>query len=224
VHVLNLNVPAALRIGYIDADNDLLPETLRRIGIQVDLLNEVTLAFGDLSQYDAIVIGLRAYELRPDVDRANPRLLDYVKRGGTLLVQYQRDFAWNKLKPGPYPAEMANGGTRVTDAQSPVDILAPHDPLLNTPNKITLDDFQGWVQERGIYFWEKWDPHYVPLVGFSDQGEPEAKSGLMYTHYGKGLYIYTGIVFFRELPAGVPGAYRLFVNLLSQTPHAAAKP
>jgi LmbE family N-acetylglucosaminyl deacetylase len=221
VHVLDLNVPPTLRVGYIDADNDLVPETLRRIGIQVDLLDEVALAFGDLSRYDAIVVGLRAYELRPDVMSSNGRLLDYVQKGGTLLVQYQRDFAWNKLKPAPFKAEIANGGTRVTDAGSPVRLLAPNDPLLNVPNKISLADFEGWVQERGIYFWEdkpdKLDPKYVTLLGFTDQGEPEAKGSLVYARYGKGLYIYTGLVFFRELPAGVPGAYRLFVNLISQT-------
>ena len=109
VHVLDLTVPAGLRVGYIAADNDLLPESLRQIGIQVDLLDEVALAFGDLSQYDAIIVGIRAYELRPDVMAANPRLLDYVQSGGTLLVQYQRDFAWNKLMPAPFPAEIAEG-------------------------------------------------------------------------------------------------------------------
>jgi len=227
VHVLDLDVPPGLRVGYIDADSDLVPEALRRIGIQVDLLDEVTLAFGDLSRYDAIVVGLRAYELRPDVDRSNGRLLDYVQKGGTLLVQYERDFAWNKLKPAPFKSEIANGGTRVTDASSPVRFLAPDDPLMNSPNKISLADFDGWVQERGIYFWEdkpdKLDPKYVPLLGLTDQGEPEAKGSLIYAHYGNGLYIYTGLVFFRELPAGVPGAYRLFVNLLSQTRHSAAK-
>ena len=227
VHVLDLDVPAGLRVGYIDADNDLVPETLRRIGIQVDLLDEVTLAFGDLSHYDAIVVGLRAYELRPDVALSNGRLLDYVQKGGTLLVQYERDFAWNKLKPAPFKSEIANGGTRVTDAASPVRFLAPNDPLLNSPNKISLADFDGWVQERGIYFWEdkpdKLDPKYVTLLGLTDQGEPEAKGSLVYARYGKGLYIYTGLVFFRELPAGVPGAYRLFVNLLSQTRHSAPK-
>jgi LmbE family N-acetylglucosaminyl deacetylase len=225
VHVLDLNVPPNLRVGYIDADNDLVPETLRRIGIQVALLDEVTLAFGDLSRYDAIVVGLRAYELRPDVNSANGRLLDYVQRGGTLLVQYQRDFAWNKIKPAPFKAEIANGGTRVTDAASAINFLVPNDPLLNSPNKISAADFEGWVQERGIYFWEdkpdKLDSKYIPLLGMADQGEPEAKGSLVYAHYGKGLYIYTGLVFFRELPAGVPGSYRLFVNLLSQTRHSA---
>jgi len=224
VHVLDLTVPAGLRIGYIAGDNDLIPETLRQIGIQVDLLDEVALAFGDLSRYDAIVVGIRAYELRPDAMAANPRLLDYVKNGGTLLVQYERDFAWNKLLPAPFPAEMdPRGAVRVTDQNSPVRFLAPQNPLLNSPNKITLDDFKGWSQERGLYFWSTWDSHYEPVLGLTDPGEAEATGGLVYARDGKGVYIYTGLSFFRELPDGVPGAYRLFVNLLSQTRHAAPR-
>jgi LmbE family N-acetylglucosaminyl deacetylase len=218
VHVLNLNVPAGLRIGYIAADNDALPEILRQIGIRVDLLDDVTLAFGELDQYDAITVGIRAYELRPDLMRSNSRLLDYVQRGGTLLVQYQRDFAWNKEMPAPFPATMPDSTSRVTDANSPVRFLAPDNPLLNSPNKVTLADFEGWVQERGLYFWGSFDPKYTPVLGFKDPGEPEANGALLYLRDGKGVYIYTGISFFRELPAGVPGAYRLFVNLLSQTP------
>jgi LmbE family N-acetylglucosaminyl deacetylase len=217
-HVLDLVVPTALRVGYIAGDNDLVPESLRRIGIQVDMLDEVSLAFGDLSQYDAIVVGIRAYELRPDVPRMNGRLLDYVKNGGTLLVEYERDFAWNKLLPAPFDAKMAQQAVRVTDAASPVRFLAPDDPLLNAPNKITLDDFQGWVQERGLYFLSTWDAKFHPVLGLTDASEPEATGGLVYAHDGNGLYIYTGLSFFRQLPAGVPGAYRLFVNLLSQTP------
>jgi len=217
VHVLNLNVPTGLRIGYIAADNDTLPEILRQIGIRVDLLDDVSLAFGELDQYDAITVGIRAYELRPDLIRSNSRLLDYVKRGGTLLVQYQRDFAWNKELPSPFPATMPDSTSRVTDANSPVQFLAPDNPLLNSPNKITPADFEGWVQERGLYFWGTFDPKYTPLLGFKDPNEPEANGALLYARDGKGVYIYTGISFFRELPAGVPGAYRLFVNLLSQT-------
>ncbi|HTZ98703.1 MAG TPA: PIG-L family deacetylase [Candidatus Aquilonibacter sp.] len=222
-HVLDLAVPAGLRVGYIAGDNDVVPDSLRQIGIQVDLLDDVALAFGNLSRYDAIIVGIRAYELRPDVMAANPRLLDYVKDGGTLLVQYERDFAWVKLMPAPFKAEIPSQGIRVTNPDSPVDFLAPESPLLNSPNKITMADFQSWVQERGIYFWGTWDPRYRPVIGFTDTGEPEAKGGLVYARDGKGLYIYTGISFFRELPAGVPGAYRLFVNLISQTRHAAAK-
>jgi LmbE family N-acetylglucosaminyl deacetylase len=217
VHVLNLTVPAGLRVGYIAADNDTLPEILRQIGIRLDMLDEVALAFGDLSKYDAITVGIRAYELRPDLLRANARLLDYVKRGGTLLVQYQRDFAWNEELPAPFKATMPEQTSRVTDANSPVRFLAPDDPLLNSPNKITPEDFRGWVQERGLYFWGTFDAKYTPVLGLTDAGEAETKGSLVYVRDGKGLYIYTGLSFFRELPAGVPGAYRLFVNLLSQT-------
>lgn len=228
VHVLDLNMPAGLHVGYIAGDNDALPETLRQTGIQVDMLDEVALAFGDLSHYDAIVVGIRAYELRPDVARNNPRLLDYVKNGGTLLVQYQREAVWNKYKLGPYPATMdaakSNGVARTTDPNSPVEFLAPQNPLLNTPNKITLDDFKGWTQERGTYYLDTWDSHYVPILGLQDPGEPVVKGSLLYARYGKGVYIYAGLVFFRELPAGVPGAYRLFVNLLSQTRQSGPRP
>jgi LmbE family N-acetylglucosaminyl deacetylase len=221
VHVLDLAVPAGLHVGYIAGDNDVLPETLRQVGIQVDLLDEVALAFGDLSRYDAIVVGIRAYELRHDAMAANSRLLDYVENGGTLLVLYERDFAWAKLLPAPFKAEMAGQAVRVTDQNSPVRFLAPDSPLLNSPNKITLDDFKGWEQERGLYFWSTWDSRYTAVLGLTDPGEPEATGGLVYARDGKGVYIYTGLSFFRELPDGVPGAYRLFVNLLSQTLHSA---
>ena len=225
VHVFDINVPAALHVGYIAGDNDALPETLRRAGIQVDMLDEVALAFGDLSHYDAIVIGIRAYELRPDLPRNNPRLLDYTQNGGTLVVQYQLPAVWNRYKLAPYPATMdaskSNGVGRTTDPNSPVQFLAPQNPLLNTPNKITLEDFKGWIQERGTYYWDKWDSHYTPILGLQDPGEPVVNGSLVYARYGKGVYVYAGLVFFRELPAGVPGAYRLFVNLLSQTRHSA---
>jgi LmbE family N-acetylglucosaminyl deacetylase len=218
VHVLDLSIPRDLRIGYIAGDNDLVPDSLRNIGVQVDMLNEVELAFGDLSKYDAIVVGIRAYELRPDVMAANGRLLDYVKNGGTLLVEYERDFAWNRYQPAPFKAVMAQQAVRVTNPDSPVRFLIPDSPLLNAPNKITLEDFSGWIQERGVYFWSTWDPRYKAPLGLQDPNEPEATGGLVYARDGKGLYIYTGLDFFRELPAGVPGAYRLFVNLISQTP------
>lgn len=222
VHVLDLIVPAGLHIGYITADNDdPLPGILRQLGIRVDMLDEAALAFGNLSQYDAITVGIRAYELRPDVVRANGRLLDYTRGGGTLLVQYERDFAWNKLHPAPFPAEMPDRTSRVTDENSPVQFLAPQNPLLNNPNRITQGDFKGWVQERGLYFWGSFDPRYTGVLGMADPGESQTIGSLVYARDGKGVYIYTGLAFFRQLPAGVPGAYRLFVNLLSQTPHTA---
>ncbi len=217
VHVLNLIVPAHLRIGYIAASNDPIPDTLRQIGIQVDVLDEVALAFENLSCYDAIVVGIRAYDLRPDLMRSNRRLLDYVEQGGSLVVQYQRDPQW--VSAMPYPGTMPGQTSRVTDANSPVHFLAPDNPLLNSPNKITLADFEGWDQERGLYFLGTFDSHYQAVLGLTDPGEPETNGSLVYAHYGKGVYIYTGLSFFRELPAGVPGAYRLFVNLLSQTQH-----
>ena len=220
VHIMNLAVPAHMRIGYIAASNDPIPDTLRQIGIQVDLLDEVALAFEDLSRYDAIVVGIRAYDLRPDLMRSNRRLLDYVHEGGSLVVQYQRDPQW--VSAMPYTATMPGQTSRVTDANSPVHFLAPDNPLLNSPNKITLADFAGWDQERGLYFLGTFDSHYQPVLGLTDPGEPETNGSLVYAHYGKGVYIYTGLSFFRELPAGVPGAYRLFVNLLSQTQHTAS--
>ena len=217
VHVLDLIVPKPLRVGYVAAGNDLLPDALRQLGIQLDLLDEVALAFDDLRRFDAIVVGIRAYELRPDVARANPRLLDYVTQGGTLVVQYQHADVWNGLHPAPFPASMSNPAARVTDQNSPVRFPDPSSPLLNFPNKITVDDFKGWVQERGLYFWSTFDPRYQPVLALQDPGEPEALGGLVYARDSKGVYIYTGLSFFRQLPAGVPGAYRLFVNLLSQS-------
>jgi LmbE family N-acetylglucosaminyl deacetylase len=221
VHVMDLAVPAHLQVGYVAAENDPLPEILRQIGIQVDLLDEVALAFGDLGRYDSIVVGIRAYELRADLSRSNQRLLDYVQRGGSLVVQFQHDFDPGENFPAPYPAKLPENTSRVTDANSPVRFLVADNPLLNWPNKITLADFEGWVQERGLYFWGTYDSRYQAVLGLKDPGESEATGALVYARYGKGVYIYTGLSFFRQLPAGVPGAYRLFVNLLSQTQHAA---
>jgi LmbE family N-acetylglucosaminyl deacetylase len=215
VHAFEINVPENLRVGYITAEGEPIPEALQRLGIQVETLDAQALAFGDLSKYDAIVVGVRAYELRPELPGANQRLLDYVSNGGTLVVQYNRDFVWDKLQPVPYPAKIGSPTPRITDENSPVKFLKPDDSLLNRPNKITQDDFKGWVQERGLYFWSQFDPKYAPLLAMNDPGESDLNGGLVYARYGKGTYIYTGIAFFRQLPEGVPGAYRLFVNLLS---------
>jgi LmbE family N-acetylglucosaminyl deacetylase len=229
VHAFDVLVPANLRVGYVTAESEPVPEALERLGIRVEMLDAVALAFRDLSPFNAIVIGVRAYELRPELSGANQRLLDYVSRGGTLVVQYQREFAWDKFHYAPYPALIspplppAKEGSpqavrplpRITDETSTVKFLKPNDPLLTRPNKITEDDFKGWVQERGLYFWTEFDPKYTPLLAMHDPGEPDLNGGLVYTHSGKGTYIYTGLAFFRQLPEGVPGAYRLFVNLLS---------
>jgi hypothetical protein len=219
VYALDLNVPKNLRVGYITAEGEPIPEALRTLGLQVEMLDAQTLAFGDLSIFNAIVVGVRAYELRPELPGANQRLLQYVSNGGTLVVQYNRDFAWNKEQYAPYPAKIQNGPggqlPRITDENSPVKFLKPDDPLLNRPNKITQDDFKGWVQERGLYYWTQFDPKYTAVLAMNDPGEPDLNGALVYAHIGKGVYIYTGIAFFRQIPEGVPGAYRLFVNLLS---------
>jgi len=215
VEAFDIHVPENLRVGYITAEDEPVPAALERLGIRVETLDAAALAFSDLSRYDAIIVGVRAYELRSDLATANQRLLDYVSAGGTLLVQYQRDFVWNRLKPGPYPSVIGSPTPRITDETADVRFLRPDDPLLNRPNKITADDFRGWVQERGLYFWSQFDPRFTPLLAMHDPGEQDLDGGLVYTHFGKGVYIYTGLAFFRQLPEGVAGAYRLFVNLLA---------
>jgi hypothetical protein len=226
VHAFDVTVPAKLHVAYISAESEPVPEALARLGIRVDALDAAAVNFGDLSKFDAIVVGVRAYELRPELAGANQRLLDYVSGGGTLVVQYQRDFAWDKFQYAPYLAKIDGSGgplPRITDETAEVRFLKPDDPLLNVPNKITEQDFQGWVQERGLYFWTQFDAKYTALLAMHDPGEPDLNGGLVYTHYGKGVYIYTGLAFFRQLPDGVPGAYRLFVNLLSVTRQASAQ-
>jgi LmbE family N-acetylglucosaminyl deacetylase len=229
VHAFAVIVPQNLRVGYITAESEPVPEALQHLGIHVEMLDASALAFSNLSRFDAIVVGVRAYELRPELAGANQRLLDYVSRGGALVVQYEREFAWDRFKYAPYlalispPSPPAKEGVpqlprplpRITDENSPVKFLKPADRLLNMPNKITQADFKGWVQERGLYFWTQFDPKYTPLLAMNDPGEPELNGALVYARYGKGTYIYTGLALFRQLPEGVPGAYRLFVNLLS---------
>ena len=211
VQLIDLKV-LPVRIGYIMGSGDLVPEALRRMGLDVTLLDEDALAAGDLSQYDTIVVGIRASEVRPDFVAANERLLDFVRAGGTLVVQYQQGvYTANKLTPFPVSAV----GDRVTDEGGPVKILMPDHPVFTTPNRISLKDFEGWVQDRNLYDFNTFDPRYVPLLEAHDPGEPEQEGGEVYASLGKGNYIYTAYAWFRQLPAGVPGAYRLFANLVS---------
>jgi hypothetical protein len=216
VHAFAINVPDHLRVGYIAADNDAIPDSLRRLGVEVEMLDANALAFGNLSQFDAIVLGLRAYELRADVVASNSRLLDYAAAGGTLVVQDQRPAIWDPLKPAPFPATMGPG-PRITDENAAVTFTDPASPLLNFPNKIGPHDFDNWVQERGLYFWEKWDEKYHTVLSMHDPGEKDLLGSLVWTHTGKGTYIYTGLSFSRQLPEGNGGAFRLFVNLVSQS-------
>ena len=217
VHVFAIAVPDHLRVGYIAADNDAIPDSLRRLGVDVEMLDANAIAFSDLGRFDAIVMGMRAYELRSDVVSSNWRLLDFVAGGGTLIVLDQRPAIWDALKPAPFPATMGTTAPRITDENAAVSFTDPPGVLLNFPNKIDAHDFDGWVQERGLYFWEKWDEKYHTVLSMHDPGEKDLLGGLVWTRTGKGTYIYTGLSFSRQMPEGNAGAFRLFVNLLSQS-------
>jgi hypothetical protein len=203
------------RVGYIMGAGDEVPDALRQIGYEVDLLTDADLERGAFSKYDALVTGVRAYNARPAMKAAHAKLMQYVESGGTLVVQYNSLNPQPLLvdPPGPYPFKVTN--ERVTVEEAPVRFVDPAHPLLNTPNKITQADFEGWVQERGLTFTDKWDPKYATVLATNDPGEPEKQGGELVAHYGKGVFIYTAYAWFRQLPAGVPGAYKLFANLVS---------
>jgi hypothetical protein len=210
--VLDLKV-APVRVGYVMGSGDQVPDALRRFGVDVTLIDDETLATGDLSRFDTIVAGIRASEARPEFVANNGRLLQYVERGGTLVVQYQQtDYVMRGLPP--YPAQ-APGNVRVTDETAAVTILAPDHPLFTFPNRITEADFGAWVQERNLYAWASFDPRYVPLLESSDPGDAPVRGAQVYADVGKGRYVYTSYAWFRQLNAGVPGAYRQFANLVS---------
>lgn len=229
VDVLDLKV-AAVNVGYIMGSGDDVPDAIREMGMNVTLLDEKALASGDLSKYDTIVVGIRASETRPDFVANNKRLLDYVNAGGNLIVQYQRgNFANSGLLPYPADAQdkqrtAAGSIARVVDENAPVQILQPQNPIFNFPNKITEDDFKGWVQERNAYNLVTFDSKYTPLLESHDVGEQPNNGGMVLANLGKGTYIYTSYSWFRQLPAGVPGAYRIFANLLSLPKAAVKKP
>lgn len=206
-------------VGYVEGTGDAIPDAMRQLGISVTMLSPKDIATADLSKFPAIVLGVRAYAVRDDLRAYNKRLLDYVSNGGTLVVQYNRANEVGNIQIAPYPITMANvnqnNTERVTHEDAPIKILDPANPVLNVPNKITDKDFQGWVDERGTFFLRSWDPRYVPLLESNDPGEPVRDGGLVVGKYGKGTYVYAGYSFFRQLPAGVKGAYRLFANLVS---------
>lgn len=201
------------KIAYIAGAGDLIPQSLQQIGYQVTQLNPAQILNSDLSVYDAVITGVRLYNISNEIKAMQPRLLEYVSAGGTLLVQYNVDSPLKLESPGPYPMKLTR--ERVTEEDAEVTFLHPDHPALNYPNKITKADFEGWIQERGLYFASEFDSHYTPLFSMHDQGAAPANGSLLLTNYGKGKFVYTSLAFFRELPAGVPGAYRLFVNLIS---------
>ncbi|MBZ5510226.1 MAG: PIG-L family deacetylase [Acidobacteriia bacterium] len=214
ISAVNVVVPADLRVGYVMGAGDEIPTVLQQLGVRVEIITPAELAAGNLSRFHTVVLGIRAYDVRTDVREYNRRLLDYVHNGGTLIVQYNASIGvFNSGHFTPYPASLSN--ERVTVEEAPVQILDTANPIFHSPNPIAASDFAGWVQERGLYFMSSWDPQFKPLLASHDPGEPPREGGLLVAPYGKGLYIYTGYAFFRQLPAGVPGAVRLFVNLLS---------
>jgi hypothetical protein len=207
-------------IGYVMGAGDEVPQALQQLGADVILLGPDDLAGGNLSRFDVIVTGVRAYNVRPDLRANQNRLMDYVKNGGTLVVQYNVADGQNPFggittlaNVGPYP--LTTGGERVTVEEAPVQFPNPASPLLHQPNEITTRDFDGWFQERGLYFASKWDDHYQALFETHDPGQKPQTGSTLYTRYGKGAYVFTALSWFRELPAGVPGAFRIFANLLS---------
>ncbi len=204
----------AKTIGYIPGAGDEIPAALRQMGCSVTLLGEKELT-GSLAAYDAIVVGVRAYNVNNRMDYYQPRLMEYVKNGGTMIVQYQVNSGIQPLEKGmgPYPFHLSRD--RVTVEEAEMRLLQPNHPIVNTPNKITAADFKGWIQERGLYFADEWAPEYQTIFSSNDPNEQPLNGGMLATQYGKGWYVFTGYAFFRQLPAGVPGAYRLFANLIS---------
>ena len=209
----NIKVDPGLQIGYIEGSGDDVPASLENLGIHVHFLTANDLASGDLQKYDEILVGVRAYAVREDLRTFNVRLMQYVKNGGAVVVQYQTpEFDHNF---GPYPYSMTNNPEEVTDEHSVVTILDPNNPAMKWPNVITAKDFDGWIEERGSKFLKTWDPHYEALLETHDPGQSPQEGGMVIARYGSGVYMYTAYAFYRQLPLGVPGAYRLFANLLS---------
>jgi LmbE family N-acetylglucosaminyl deacetylase len=221
IEKFEIKLAPKLTVGYIPGAGDDVPGALEQLGVKVQVLSAADLAFGDLSRFSAIVTGIRAYNVNEDLRANNRRLLNYAAQGGTLIVQYLRPMgrpsrgsAGSPFEFGPYPMSVSDSD-RITVEDAPIKLLDPSNPILNLPNKITEADFQGWVQERGLYFMSAWDSHYKALLSGNDPGEGPRDGGMLYARYGKGHYIYTGYSWFRQLPAGVPGAIRIFANMLS---------
>ncbi len=210
---VDVKVAPDLRVGYVMGSGDDVPASLEHLGVHVTFLGPTDIATGNLSKFDVILLGVRTYAVREDLRTYNARLLDYVKNGGVVILQYNTpEFDKNY---GPYPYSMTEDPEEVTDEASKVQILEPSNPIFNWPNKISEADFGGWVEERGSKWMKSWDPHYQALLETHDEGQSPQKGGLLYAKYGKGIYIYNAWAFYRELPEGVPGAYRIFANMLS---------
>jgi len=214
VATVPVSVREGIRVGYIMGSGDLGAEVLEQMGASVTMLGPEAVRAGAFGDLDVLVLGIRAYETRPDLVAANQHVLDFGRSGGTVIVQYNK-YEYPQGGFAPYPLAMSRPHDRVADETVPVQILEPAHPVFNYPNRITEADFQDWAQERGLYFLSDWDHRYTPLLEMADPGEDAKRGGLVVAPLGRGLYVYTGLAFFRQFPEGVPGAYRLFANLVS---------
>ncbi len=215
---VDVKLAQGLRIGYVMGTGDLVPEAIEGMGATPHLLTAADLTSGDLSAWNVIVIGIRAYSARPELVAAQSRLTEFVRRGGTLIVQYQ-----SGNFPAPFQLSMGRMPERVVDERAQVKLLDPGHPLLNWPNAITEADFGGWVEERGHSFLDSWDANYTALTETADPGQDPQRGGLLVAHPGKGTYIYVSYALYRQLPELVPGAYRLMANILSAGQEDAAR-
>jgi hypothetical protein len=213
VQIVDVEMLGKPNIGYITGSGDEVAESLAPLGVTPVMLSPRDLASAELSHFDVILVGVRAYAVREDIRSHNTRLLDYVKNGGVLIVQYQTPEFDNNF--GPYPYTMGQHPEEVSEEDCPVTILQPDHPLLTTPNRITTSDFQGWFEQRGSKFWSTWDDRYTPIFECHDSNQPPQRGGMLIAKHGRGIYIYSAYAWYRQLPNGVPGAYRLFANMLS---------
>ncbi|MGH9592651.1 MAG: PIG-L family deacetylase, partial [Bryobacteraceae bacterium] len=209
---VDVKIAPGLSVGYIEGTGDTVPESLENLGIKVHFLSAQDISSGDLQKYSVIVMGVRTYAARPELATNNNRLLDYVKKGGVVVVQYQTGQYDHEF--GPYPYSLGNP-EKVVVEDGEAQVLDPKSPTMNWPNQITKKDFDGWVEERGHGFMHTWDAHYEAPLEMHDEGQEPQKGGLLFTRYGKGAYVYMALALYRELPEGVPGSYRIFANLLS---------
>jgi hypothetical protein len=216
---IDVKLAPGLRIGYVMGTGDRVPEAIEGLGVAPHLLTAAELTTADLSAWNVIVVGIRAYSARPELAAAQSRLDEYVRRGGTLIVQYQ-----SANFPAPFPMSMGRMAERVVDETAPVKLLEPANSLLRWPNEIGAADFDGWVEERGHSFLDSWDASYMPLTETADPGQSPQRGGLLVAHPGKGTYIYLAYALYRQLPELVPGSYRLLANLLSAGQGNALRP
>jgi hypothetical protein len=212
-------VPGNLRVGYVRGFDFSLPNALNALGVESKELSVEDVKTDDLSKFTSVVVDNRVYESKPELIAVNQKLLDYANAGGTLIVFYHKSDEWNpdprRNRPQLAPYKLLLGGERVTDENAPITFIEPDHPLLNTPNKMGQDDFKDWIQERGLYYPREWDPQFHALLQSNDPGENPLKGGLLVADYGKGHYIYTSMVWYRELRGGLPGAYKMLANMIS---------